>query len=202
MKKLIVLAALTLSACAAQTASQPADSPEVAAWKKRADGITIILTAGAGGGIGSVSIGGSTDVQFPAPSGAEAGIWRGVAIYQDRNAVLGNAASLAGSAALKISGAIYLPSALINYAGTTDLPAGKSCVQIIGHVVEVQGNSRLSLFDCPTMGVRAIEASTGRPLLTCNQTILWAALGRRGVHIEGKGLGRLFQHQSAQQVVV
>ncbi|HEX2888134.1 pilus assembly protein TadG-related protein [Vineibacter terrae] len=125
------------------------------------DGITIILTAGADGGIGSVSIGGSTDVQFPAPSGAEAGIWRGVAIYQDRDAVLGNAASLAGSAALKISGAIYLPSALINYAGTTDLPAGKSCVQIIGHVVEVQGNSRLSLLDCPTMGVRAIEATGG-----------------------------------------
>src|SRR5690348_6700380 len=41
MKKLIVLAALTLSACAASTAP-PADSPELTAWKKRADGITII----------------------------------------------------------------------------------------------------------------------------------------------------------------
>ena len=41
MKKLIVLAALSLSACAAQTASQP-DSPELAAWKKRAEGVTIV----------------------------------------------------------------------------------------------------------------------------------------------------------------
>src|SRR5262245_19402416 len=41
MKKLIVLAALTLSACAAQTAP-PADSPELTAWKKRADTVTII----------------------------------------------------------------------------------------------------------------------------------------------------------------
>ena len=41
MKKLIVLAALTLSACAAPTAP-PAYSPELTAWKKRADGITII----------------------------------------------------------------------------------------------------------------------------------------------------------------
>ncbi len=41
MKKLIVLVALTLSACAAETASQP-DSPELTAWKKRADGVTII----------------------------------------------------------------------------------------------------------------------------------------------------------------
>jgi acyl-homoserine-lactone acylase len=41
MKKLIVVAAITLSACAAQTAPQTA-SPELAAWKKRADAITII----------------------------------------------------------------------------------------------------------------------------------------------------------------
>ena len=41
MKKLIVVVALTMSACAAQTAPQ-ADSPELTAWKKRADGVTII----------------------------------------------------------------------------------------------------------------------------------------------------------------
>ncbi|MEP6783148.1 MAG: penicillin acylase family protein, partial [Acidobacteriota bacterium] len=42
MKKLIVLVALTLSACTAQTASAPPDSPELAAWKKRAETITIV----------------------------------------------------------------------------------------------------------------------------------------------------------------
>ena len=41
MKKLILLAALTLSACAAQTATPPAN-PQLDTWKKRADAITII----------------------------------------------------------------------------------------------------------------------------------------------------------------
>ena len=42
MKKLIALAVLTLSACTAQTAPPAADSPEPAAWKTRAEGVTII----------------------------------------------------------------------------------------------------------------------------------------------------------------
>jgi acyl-homoserine lactone acylase PvdQ len=41
MKKLIVLVALTVSACAAQTATPPAN-PQLETWKKRAEGITII----------------------------------------------------------------------------------------------------------------------------------------------------------------
>jgi maleate cis-trans isomerase len=57
--------------------------------------------------------------------------------------------------------------------------------------------------DLPTFdAIETIESSTGRPLLTCNQTILWAALGRRGVFIEGRGLGRVFRHQPAQQEAV
>ncbi len=57
--------------------------------------------------------------------------------------------------------------------------------------------------DLPTFdAIETIENSTGRPLLSCNQAILWAALGRRGVRIEGKGLGRLFQHQPARQELV
>jgi acyl-homoserine-lactone acylase len=42
MKKLLVVLAVTLSACTAQTASAPADSPDLAAWKKRAETITIV----------------------------------------------------------------------------------------------------------------------------------------------------------------
>ena len=41
MKKLLVLAAITLSACAAQTAPQPVN-PDVAKFQQRAQGITII----------------------------------------------------------------------------------------------------------------------------------------------------------------
>ena len=79
-----------------------------------------------------------------------------------------------------------------------------SVVELATSIAEPNADAIVLLAtDLPTFdAIETIEASTGRPLLTCNQTILWAALGRRGVHIEGKGLGRLFQHQSAQQVVV
>jgi acyl-homoserine-lactone acylase len=43
MKKLFLVAVLALSACSAETASeQRTDTPELAAWKKRAEGVTII----------------------------------------------------------------------------------------------------------------------------------------------------------------
>ena len=42
MKKLLLLAALILSACSSQPVPPPADSPELTAWKKRAEGVTII----------------------------------------------------------------------------------------------------------------------------------------------------------------
>jgi maleate isomerase len=54
--------------------------------------------------------------------------------------------------------------------------------------------------DLPTFdAIELIETRTGRPLLSCNQAILWAMLGERGVRIEGSGLGRLFQHRPAQR---
>ena len=42
MKKLAILLVLFVSACSASTPPPPADSPELAAWKKRAEGVTII----------------------------------------------------------------------------------------------------------------------------------------------------------------
>src|SRR5215213_8882892 len=43
MKKLVVVLALTLSACSTQPATAPAsDSPQLSAWKTRAEGVTII----------------------------------------------------------------------------------------------------------------------------------------------------------------
>ena len=131
-------------------------------------GITILLVPGAGGTVGTISLGGSTSVQFPAPSGdtlyGDTNL-RGVAFFQDRSAASGNAATLNGSGNLKISGAIYMPKANITYSGTSDLPAGLSCIEIIGLTVDVQGNSRMSLTDCPTMGVMPVQVSSSLGLL-------------------------------------
>ena len=50
--------------------------------------------------------------------------------------------------------------------------------------------------DLPTFdAIEAIEARVGRPVLSCNQTILWALLAQRGVTTAGPG--RLFQHRTA-----
>ena len=47
--------------------------------------------------------------------------------------------------------------------------------------------------DLPTFdAIEEIEASTSRPLLTCNQTILWAALGQFSRRVPFTGLGRLW----------
>jgi maleate isomerase len=51
--------------------------------------------------------------------------------------------------------------------------------------------------DLPTFdAIETIEAGAGRPVLSCNQAILWAALDLRGVRIPG--VGRLFQHQATR----
>jgi maleate isomerase len=52
--------------------------------------------------------------------------------------------------------------------------------------------------DLPTFDVlELIESKAGRPVLSCNQTILWAALGQRGIRITDTRLGRLFQDHPA-----
>jgi Flp pilus assembly protein TadG len=131
-------------------------------------GVTILLVAGSGGTVGTISLGGSTSVQFPAPSvdTSYGGVnLRGIAFFQDRGATAGNAATFNGSGNLKISGAIYLPKAAITYSGTSDLPAGLGCVEIIGRTVDVQGNSRLTLTDCPAMGVMPVKINGSPGLL-------------------------------------
>ena len=56
--------------------------------------------------------------------------------------------------------------------------------------------------DLPTFdALEAIEARAGRPVLSCNQTILWAALAARGVSVEIAGLGRLFRYRATQEAV-
>ena len=55
--------------------------------------------------------------------------------------------------------------------------------------------------DLPTFdAIEAIEARIDRPVLSCNQTILWALLSQRGVATAGPG--RLFQHRTARQGIV
>ena len=131
-------------------------------------GITIVLAPGSNGAVGTVTLGGSTSVQFPAPSASTmygGTDLRGIAFLQDRGATAGNAAKFDGSGNLKISGAIYMPQANITWIGTSDLLKGYACVEIIGLTVSVQGNSKLVLTDCAAMGVLPVKVSSAPTLL-------------------------------------
>ncbi|MCW5745580.1 MAG: hypothetical protein KIT36_05210 [Alphaproteobacteria bacterium] len=124
------------------------------------DGVTIILTA-TSGKVGSVSIAGSGDVELAAPG---TGPYEGVVFFQDPAASAGNDAKFNGGSNMKLSGAIYLPSADISYTGSNTFAPGKDCVEIIGLTVEMNGNSGLHLSDCKAMGTKGIELLRGLTL--------------------------------------
>jgi len=77
-----------------------------------------------------------------------------------------------------------------------------SVIALAGSIAGPQADAIVLLAtDLPTFdAIEAIEASIGRPVLSCNQTILWAVLVQRGLAITGPG--RLFEHQAARREVV
>jgi maleate cis-trans isomerase len=78
----------------------------------------------------------------------------------------------------------------------------ESVIALAGSIAGPQADAIVLLAtDLPTFdAIEAIETSIGRPVLSCNQTILWAMLVHRGLAIAGPG--RLFEHQGARREVV
>jgi maleate cis-trans isomerase len=78
----------------------------------------------------------------------------------------------------------------------------ESVIALAGSIAGPQADAIVLLAtDLPTFdAIEAIEASIGRLVLSCNQTILWAVLVQRGLAIAGPG--RLFEHQAARREVV
>jgi maleate isomerase len=74
----------------------------------------------------------------------------------------------------------------------------ESVIALAGSIARPEADAIVLLAtDLPTFdAIDAIEASIGRPMLSCNQTILWAMLVQRGIAISGPG--RLFEHQAAR----
>jgi maleate cis-trans isomerase len=96
--------------------------------------------------------------------------------------------------------------ATLDVLAVCDVPqVSRSAVVELATSIARPGTDAIVLLatDLPTFdAIETIESRTGQTLLSCNQTILWAALGQRGVRIEGESLGRLFQHQPVRQEVV
>lgn len=121
------------------------------------NGVTIVLTSDDGTGIGSMSVSGNAVIDLKAPSGTS-DPFRGYVVYQDRRATTGNGFSLTGNGNMRLTGAIYAPSAAINFSGNASLPSGRKCVQLIGRTVQFSGNANLDVSECSNYGVTQITA--------------------------------------------
>jgi Flp pilus assembly protein TadG len=126
-------------------------------------GVTIVLTSRDGTGIGSVDLGGTTTVDLKPPSAPD-DPYRGIVMYQDRRAAAGNAFRLRGTTGTRITGAVYAPSAYIEFYGNAALVDGRKCIQLVGSIVTFAGNPYLSVADCGSYGTPTISAQGSQSL--------------------------------------
>ena len=83
------------------------------------------------------------------------GIYSGMLFFGDRGAAMADH-HVNGSSGTSFGGAIYFPSQKITYNGGAGATGG--CTQIIGYMIEFNGNSDLSL-DCDGVGVEDINVA-------------------------------------------
>jgi hypothetical protein len=88
----------------------------------------------------SATINGNATVNLTPPL---SGPTVGIVMFGDRNIPAGTTFKFNGGANQYLGGAIYVPSATINFAGGA--ATGTSCTQIIGNTVSFVGNSSLAI---------------------------------------------------------
>lgn len=120
-------------------------------------GVTIILTTSKNdfSTVGNIIVNGGATMNLVAPT---TGPTAGIAIWQDRRAPDSGADKLNGGSTMQITGAIYLASESVAYAGgqaSTD----SGCTQLIALNITFTGNSQLGN-SCTGTGVTAITSSS------------------------------------------
>ncbi|HSE75532.1 MAG TPA: hypothetical protein VLB05_13515, partial [Dongiaceae bacterium] len=112
------------------------------------NGITIFLT-GSAGNYAKVNINGTAGISLTA---ATSGDYKGIAIFQDRNAPVVNTGSpntFNGGSTLSITGAIYIPNQLVVYNGGNT--TNGSCTRVVAYMITFSGNAGLNT-DCTGYG--------------------------------------------------
>jgi len=103
-------------------------------------GVTLVFTSSTGNNWATATINGNASVNLTAPA---FGPTAGIVMFGDRKMTTGTSFKLNGGASQTFGGAIYLPTAAINYSGSSSTNMG--CTQIIADTITFSGNSNVQL---------------------------------------------------------
>ena len=120
------------------------------------DGVTLFFTSSSGRDWASVTINGNANVNLKPMT---YGPTRGMVVFADRNTPQDTSFKFNGGSNQYFAGAIYVPSAAINFAGGAD--SSTTCTQVIGDTVTFTGNSNLAI-DCSRYNTRPFSSKTMR----------------------------------------
>ena len=119
-------------------------------------GVTIILTAGSGGKIGTLTLGSNANLNLNAPS---TGPFAGLAIIQDSNGLPSgttylhspNTVSGQGNPTETLNGLVYFPNAAMDFYGTPN--GGNDCLVLVVNTLNFHGNPTLNSTGCSSSGL-------------------------------------------------
>jgi hypothetical protein len=109
------------------------------------NGVTIFLTGNNTVGYAQINLNAQTATSIVA---ATSGTYKGIAIFQDRNAPVINSGSpntFNGGSNLNITGAIYIPKQLIKYNGGNTTTG--TCTRIVAYMIDFNGGAGMNT-DC------------------------------------------------------
>jgi hypothetical protein len=102
-------------------------------------GVSVVLTSSSGNNYGNVSMAGNSSLNITAPAVGQD--MAGVAIYRDRAAPAGDNSFL-GNSIVNVSGAVYMPTAQIDWGGTSG-STGQQCTRLIGDSIFLHGTPNI-----------------------------------------------------------
>jgi Flp pilus assembly protein TadG len=120
-------------------------------------GVTIILTSSTpskSNSFATASINGGATIGIAAPT---SGALSGLVIFGDRRAPVGTTYKFNGGMSQVFTGAVYLPSGAVQWAGGSG--TSTNCTQVIGDTVNFTGGAALAV-NCANAGTRAIGLGT------------------------------------------
>jgi hypothetical protein len=119
-------------------------------------GVTIILTAGSAGKVGTLTLGAGANLNLNAPS---SGAFAGLVIIQDSNGLPSgttyttspDTVSGQGNPTETLNGLVYFPNAAMDFYGTPS--GGNNCLVLVVNTVNFHGNPTLSSTGCSSSGL-------------------------------------------------